>query len=145
MRLVLVAACAAMLPAATASAQPLALTLTCPGNGDGREMVRNLAKKEKDDPAYVTRRIPVVGTAQVKINGSEGQILLPRAYVVDGDWRTIRRMTVTDTTIEGRVQIALITSARLSIDRTSGTLTLTSDSGSFVAQCTAADAARRAF
>lgn len=54
-------------------------------------------------------------------------------------------MSVSETAIEGRVQIALITSATLSIDRTSGTLTLTSDSGTFVAHCTAADAARRAF
>ncbi|OWK29698.1 hypothetical protein [Sphingomonas mucosissima] len=145
MRIAFLAATAAMLAAPAATAEPLALSLTCPGNGDGREMVRNIGKKEKNDPTYVSRRIPVAGTAQVKINGAEGQILLPRAYVIDGDWRNIRKMMVTDTAIEGRVQIALITSAALSIDRTSGTLTLTSDSGTFVARCTAADVANRAF
>lgn len=84
MRTTLLAAAAAILSAPAAMAAPLELALTCPGNGDGREMVRNVAKKEKNDPAYLTRRIPVAGTAQVKINGEEGQILLPRAYVVDG-------------------------------------------------------------
>ena len=124
---------------------PLSLELTCPGSGDALELVRNYGKRRKDDPAYVNTRRPVNGVAKVSIRDGVGKVLLPKAYVVTGEWRDIRKMTVSEDAIAGKVQIALITSANLEIDRRSGTLTMTAGTSSFVGQCTASDPNARAF
>lgn len=146
MKLAVIIALAVVTSALPAQAQqPLSLDLSCPGSGDAQEMVRNHAKRDKDDPGYVSRRRPVTGTARVRIRGDMGEVLLPQAYVVDGEWRQIKKMVVSDDAIRGKVQVALLASGTLAIDRRTGILTLTTGMNGFTGQCTAVDLSKRAF
>ena len=145
---------AAVLAAATAisagatqpaASGPLTVDLTCPGSGDGRQMVKNYLKTDRDDPNYVSRRVRVEGMVRVRVRGDTAEVQLPPDYTVLGDWLKVKKLVITDTEIRGSVQVGLLSSAKLSIDRVGGALTLRGDNGSFMGRCAAADPSKRAF
>jgi hypothetical protein len=108
-------------------------------------MVRNVFKDDDDDPNFVSRRVEVTGTVQVRVRPGSAQVLLPPEYSASGEWLTMKKLSVTDDAISGRIQVGLLSTADVNVDRISGTLILKGDNGSFTGRCTAADPAKRAF
>jgi hypothetical protein len=130
---------------APALAQPTNLDLTCQGRGMAKQLVKNYFKTDKKDPDYVQRPNRIDGVARVRVRGDLAEIMLPPGMSVNKGWQKVKKLVVSDTEIRGSVQVALLSSAKLSIDRMGGSLLLDGDQGNFSGQCRAADPNYRAF
>jgi hypothetical protein len=136
----------ALLIAAMQSAAPsgAAIDLFCRGNGD--RFVTTQTKVRQVDGSVKTLtnsgRIPFTSAIRIKVANGTGQALIPNEMLADDDprgWHAIKKLAVTNESVNGKVYFNWLFSPVMSLDRRSGVLRINGSMANFTGRCTAYD------
>jgi len=114
--------------------------LFCRGRGD--RLVTTQTKIRKEDGTIVNRseqgRVPFTGAIHLRVAGGTGQAMLPSGMLGPEDtagWHEVKKLAVTGQTITGKIYFDWLYSPVMTVNRATGTMTVSGSLSNFSGTC----------
>lgn len=136
---------------AAAPAAPPSLDLMCMGRGTLHKMRQVPDGKDKKGEKRTRTESydePFRGMLRVRLHSGQADALPPEpmlSQVRESGWRRIKKLVVSESAIDGKIDLGFLYAPVFHVDRYAGTISVSGSMSSFEGQCQAYDAGQRQF